>query len=329
MVSKRALITGISGQDGSYLAELLLEKGYEVHGLVQRLELEDPERRLFRIRHLTDRLSLHPASIESFPSLFRVVQEVQPDECYHLAAASFVSYSFDEEFAIFNANVTGTHNMLSVIRQCAPGCRFYFAASSEMFGNAPCSPQNENTPFRPRSSYGITKVTGFHLTSNYREAYGLFACSGILYNHESERRGFEFVTRKITSTVAKIKHGRANELRLGNLDAQRDWGYAPDYVQAMWRILQQDQPDDFVIATGELHSVRDFAEAAFSVVGLDWSQYVVSDPRYYRPLEEHPLVGDASKAAKVLGWKPVVRFDELVRRMVEEDLRRMENTMEI
>ena len=329
MVSKRALITGISGQDGSYLAELLLEKGYEVHGLVQRLELEDPERRLFRIRHLTDRLGLHPASIESFPSLFRVVQEVQPDECYHLAAASFVSYSFDEEFAIFNANVTGTHNMLSVIRQCAPGCRFYFAASSEMFGNAPCSPQNENTPFRPRSSYGITKVTGFHLTSNYREAYGLFACSGILYNHESERRGFEFVTRKITSTVAKIKHGRANELRLGNLDAQRDWGYAPDYVQAMWQILQQDQPDDFVIATGELHSVREFAEAAFSAVGLDWSQYVVSDPRYYRPLEEHPLVGDASKAEKVLGWNPVVRFDELVRRMVEEDLRRLENAMEI
>jgi GDPmannose 4,6-dehydratase len=329
LAPKKALITGISGQDGSYLAELLLEKGYEVHGLVQRLELEDPERRLFRIHHLMDRVKLYPASIESFPGLFRVVEQVQPDECYHLAAASFVSYSFDEEFAIFNANVTGTHNMLSVIRQGAPHCRFYFAASSEMFGRAPCSPQNENTPFHPRSSYGITKVTGFHLTSNYRESYGLFACSGILYNHESERRGFEFVTRKITSTAARIKFGRANELRLGNLDALRDWGYAPDYVDAMWRILQQDQPDDFVIATGELHSVREFAQAAFDVAGLDWSQYVVSDPRYYRPLEEHSLVGDASKARVQLGWKPTVHFEELVHRMVEEDIRRIKNALEI
>lgn len=329
MAAKKALISGISGQDGSYLAELLLSKGYEVHGLVQRLELEDPDRRLFRIHHLLDRLSLHPVSIESFPALFRVAAQIQPDECYHLAAASFVSYSFDEEFAIFNANVTGTHNMLSVIRQCAPRCRFYFASSSEMFGRAPYSPQNESTPFNPRSSYGITKVTGFHLTCNYRESYAMYACSGILYNHESERRGFEFVTRKITSTVAKIRYGRASELRLGNLDAQRDWGYAPDYVDAMWRILQQDQPDDFVIATGELHSVRDFAQAAFEVVGLDWSRYVVSDPRYYRPLEEHPLVGDASKAHAQLGWKPSVRFEELVQRMVKEDLRRLENAMDV
>ena len=326
MAVKKALITGISGQDGSYLAELLLEKGYEVHGLVLRVELEDPEQKLFRIKHLLDRLTLHSASIESFPSLFRVVERVQPDECYHLAAASFVSYSFDEEFAIFNANVTGTHFMLSVIRESAPHCRFYFAASSEMFGRAPCSPQNEQTSFHPRSAYGITKVTGFHLTSSYRENYGLFACSGILYNHESERRGFEFVTRKISSTVARIKLGRAHELRLGNLDAMRDWGYAPDYVEAMWRMLQQGQPDDYVIATGEPHSVREFVQEAFAVTGLDWQPYVVVDPRFFRPAEEVVLTGDASKARAQLGWAPRVRFSELVRRMVEEDLRRLEQS---
>lgn len=320
MAAKKALITGISGQDGSYLAELLLDKGYEVHGLVQRVELEDPERQLCRIRHLVDRLTLHPASIESFPGLFRIVEQVQPDECYHLAAASFVSYSVDEEFAIFNANVTGTHYILSALRERAPQCRFYFAGSSEMFGRAPYSPQDENTPFHPRSAYGITKVTGFHLTRNYRENYGMFTCSGILYNHESERRGYEFVTRKISSTVARIKLGKASELRLGNLDAQRDWGYAPDYVEAMWLMLQQDQPDDFVIATGEPHSVREFVQAAFDVVGLDWEKYVVIDPRFYRPAEEHTLTGDASKARSRLGWQPRVRFPELVRRMVLADI---------
>lgn len=320
MAAKKALITGISGQDGSYLAELLLDKGYEVHGLVQRVELEDPERQLCRIRHLVDRLTLHPASIESFPGLFRIVEQVQPDECYHLAAASFVSYSVDEEFAIFNANVTGTHYILSALRERAPKCRFYFAGSSEMFGRAPYSPQDENTPFHPRSAYGITKVTGFHLTRNYRENYGMFTCSGILYNHESERRGYEFVTRKISSTVARIKLGKASELRLGNLDAQRDWGYAPDYVEAMWLMLQQDQPDDFVIATGEPHSVREFVQAAFDVVGLDWEKYVVIDPRFYRPAEEHTLTGDASKARSRLGWQPRVRFPELVRRMVLADI---------
>jgi GDPmannose 4,6-dehydratase len=323
-VTPKALITGISGQDGSYLAELLLEKGYEVHGLVQRVKLEDPERRLVRIQHLLDRLTLHPSSIESFPSLFRAVERIQPDECYHLAAASFVSYSFDEEFAIFNVNVNGTHYMLSVIRESAPHCRFYFAASSEMFGKAPCSPQNEDTPFHPRSAYGITKVTGFHLTQNYRENYGLYACSGILFNHESERRGYEFVTRKITSTVARIKLGRAKELRLGNLDAMRDWGYAPDYVDAMWRMLQHEAPDDYVIATGEPHSVRAFVEAAFAVADLDWRDYVVTDPRFFRPAEEHTLTGDSSKARARLGWEPRVHFEELVRRMVVADLERLE-----
>lgn len=325
-MTKKALITGISGQDGSYLAELLLEKGYQVHGLVQHVELEDPERRLFRIKHLTDRLHLHPASIESFPGLFRAIERIQPDECYHLAAASFVSYSFDDEFAIFNANVTGTHFMLSVIRESAPKCRFYFAASSEMFGRAPCSPQDENTPFHPRSAYGITKVTGFYLTQNYRENYGLFACSGILYNHESERRGFEFVTRKITSTVARIKLGRVNELRLGNLDAIRDWGYAPDYVDAMWRMLQQESPDDYVIATGEPHSVRAFVQAAFEVAGLDWQKYVTIDPRFYRPAEEQILTGNALKARTRLDWSPRVRFEELVQRMVQADIELLERT---
>lgn len=322
-MAKKALITGISGQDGSYLAEMLLEKGYEVHGLVQRVDLEDPERRLWRIASIVDRLTLHPASIESFPGLFRVVERIHPDECYHLAAASFVSYSFDEEFAIFNANVNGTHYILSVIQESSPQCRFYFAASSEMFGRVDCSPQDEETVFHPRSAYGISKVTGFHLTRTYRENYGMFACSGILYNHESERRGFEFVTRKITSTVARIKLGKANDLRLGNLEAKRDWGYAPDYVEAMWAMLQQDQPDDYVIATGEPHSVREFARAAFSVVDLDWERYVVVDPRFFRPAEEHTLTGDATKAHTRLHWQPKVHFEELVRRMVLADMERL------
>lgn len=320
---KKAFITGISGQDGSYLAEFLLEKGYEVHGLVQRVELEDPDRSLWRISHLLNRLTLHPSSIESYPSLFRIIGKVQPDECYHLAAASFVSYSFDEEFAIFNSNVNGTHNILSVIKECAPQCRFYFAGSSEMFGNAKTSPQDENTPFHPRSAYGITKVTGFDLTRNYRENYRLFACNGIMYNHESERRGFEYVTRKITSTVAKIKLGLAAELRLGNLDAQRDWGYAPDYVQAMWLMLQQPEPDDFVIATGIQHSVREFVIQAFNEVGLEWEKFVVVDPKYFRPAEAITLTGNPSKARDILGWFPTIGFDDIVSRMVQEDLTRL------
>jgi GDPmannose 4,6-dehydratase len=319
-MARKALITGISGQDGSYLAELLLEKGYEVHGLVMRVELEDPQRRLAKIGHLLERVTLHPASVESYPSLFRVVERVQPDECYHLAAASFVSYSFDEEFAIFNTNITGTHSILSAIQERVPGCRFYFAASSEMFGRADVSPQNEATPFHPRSAYGITKVTGFHLTRMYRENNGLFACSGILYNHESERRGYEFVTRKITSNVARIKLGLAKELRLGNLEARRDWGYAPDYVEAIWRMMQQDRADDYVIATGETHSVEDFVAAAFGVVGLNWRDFVVCDRRFFRPAEELVLTGDASKARANLGWEPKVHFDELVPRMVLADL---------
>jgi GDPmannose 4,6-dehydratase len=317
---KRAVITGITGQDGSYLAELLLEKGYEVHGIIRRVAIEDPEHRLWRILHLKDRLHLHAASLESLPSIYRVFQTVKPDECYHLAAQSFVTYSFEDEFSTLNANINGTHHVLSALRDCAPTCRFYFAASSEMFGKVTEVPQTEGTSFHPRSAYGISKVAGFHLTRNYREAYGVKGSSGILYNHESPRRGFEFVTRKITSHAARIKLGLANELRLGNLDAKRDWGHARDYVRAMWLMLQQQEGGDYVIATGVQHSVRDFAEAAFDHVALDYRKYVVIDPQLIRPADVETLMGDASLAHEKLGWTPGIGFTQLVQEMVEADL---------
>jgi len=317
---KRALITGITGQDGSYLAELLLEKGYEVHGIVRRVAIEDPEHRLWRLLPFKDRLRLHAASLESFPSIYRVFQEVKPQECYHLAAQSFVAYSFEDEFSTLNTNINGTHYVLAALRECAPECRFYFAASSEMFGKVVETPQTEKTPFYPRSAYGISKVAGFDLTRNYREAYGIKAWSGILYNHESPRRGFEFVTRKITSHVAKIKLGLAKEVHLGNLDARRAWGHAREYVRGMWMMLQQDDPDDYVIATGEQHTVREFAEAAFSCVGLDYQNHVTLDPQLLRPAEVELLLGDASKAKKKLGWSCQVKFKQLVEEMVEADL---------
>ena len=318
---KRALITGITGQDGSYLAELLLEKGYEVHGLVRRVAIEDPEHRLWRILHLKDRLKLHAASLESLPSIYRVFQAVKPDECYHLAAQSFVAYSFEDEFSTLNANINGTHHVLAALRDCAPDCRFYFAASSEMFGKVAQMPQNELTPFHPRSAYGISKVAGFHLTRNYREAYGVKASSGILYNHESPRRGFEFVTRKITSHAARIKLGLAKELRLGNLESRRDWGHAREYVRAMWLMLQQDEPEDYVIATGEQHSVREFVETAFSRLGLNYHDHVIIDPQLLRPADVETLLGDAAKARRKLRWSCQVKFKELVHEMVEADLR--------
>lgn len=325
---KRALITGISGQDGSYLAELLLEKGYEVHGLARRMAIENPEHRLFRIRHLVGKIELHGASLESYPSLYQVISRIRPDEVYHLAAQSFVSYSFEDEFTTMAANVNGTHYMLAAVRELIPQSRFYFAGSSEMFGNPPDVPQNEETIFRPRSPYGISKVTGYYLTRNYREAYGMYACSGILYNHESPRRGLEFVTRKITSQAAKIKLGLANELRLGNLDARRDWGHAREYVKAMWMMLQQSKPDDFVIATGENHSVGDFAELAFSTIGLNVHDYLKIDDRYKRPAEVDNLLGNCSKAKQTLGWNYTLSFKELVREMVESDLAFFSREME-
>lgn len=318
---KKALITGLTGQDGSYLAELLLGKGYEVHGIVRRVALEDPEHRMWRIRHLLKDIHLHSASLESYPSLFGVIRQIRPEECYHLAAQSFVSYSFEDEFSTLNANINGTHYMLSAVKEMAPDCRFYFAASSEMFGKVREVPQNELTPFHPRSSYGISKVAGFHLTMNYREAYGMHASSGILYNHESPRRGFEFVTRKITHQLAKIKLGLANDLRLGNLEAKRDWGHAADYVQAMWLMLQQEQPDDYVISTGECHTVREFCEIAFSHVALNYQDYVVVDERFFRPSEVEILQGDCNKAKRVLGWNYKRSFKDLVHDMVESDLR--------
>ena len=318
---KRALITGITGQDGSYLAEFLLEKGYEVHGIVRRVAIEDSEHRLWRIKHLLDKIILHPASMESYASIFNVVDKLKPDECYHLAAQSFVSYSFEDEFSTINTNINGTHYVLSAIKEKAPDCRLYFAGSSEMFGLVKETPQNENTPFHPRSPYGISKVAGFDLTRNYREAYHLFACSGILFNHESPRRGYEFVTRKISNVAAQIKLGLAKELRLGNLEAKRDWGYAGDYVRAMWLMLQQEKPDDYVIATGEAHSVKEFAELAFRHAGLDSEDYLRVDETFYRPAEVQLLMGDYSKAKKILGWKPTVSFKGLIEMMVDSDLK--------
>lgn len=320
-MSRKAFITGITGQDGSYLAESLLAKGYEVHGLVRRVALEDPGHRLGRIAHIRSQIGLHAGSLESFPSLYQLVRRIQPDECYHLAAQSFVSYSFDDEFSTLNTNINGTHYLLAAVKEAAPRCRFYFAGSSEMFGKVEEIPQTELTRFHPRSAYGISKVAGFDLTRNYREAYGLYAASGILFNHESARRGFEFVTRKITSGVAAIAAGKGVEVRLGNLEARRDWGHAPDYVEAMWLMLQQDTPDDYVVATGKTHSVREFCEMAFGFVGLDYRKYVVTDDLLHRPAEVDLLIGNPAKAKAVLGWKTTTSFEGLVRLMVEADCR--------
>ena len=319
-MKKKALITGITGQDGSYLAEYLISLDYEVHGLVRRVALEDPQRRFTRIRHLLEQITLHPASIESYPSIFHVLSKHNFDECYHLAAQSFVAESFQDGFSTMNTNIDGTHYMLAALRELRPKCRFYFAGSSEMFGKVVETPQTEMTRFHPRSPYGISKVAGFELTRNYREAYGMFAASGILFNHESPRRGHEFVTRKITSGVARIKLGMADELALGNLDAQRDWGHAKDYVRAMHLMLQTDSPDDYVVATEDPHTVREFCELAFSQVGLDYRDHVKVNKQFFRPAEVELLVGDATKAHNELGWRPRYTFAEIVKEMVEADL---------
>ena len=329
MRQKKAFITGITGQDGSYLTEYLLARGYEVHGLVRRVALEDPTRRFTRLEHLLDRVTLHPASLESYPSIFHVLAKQEFDECYHLAAQSFVAESFADGFSTMNTNINGTHYMLAALRELQPNCKFYFAGSSEMFGKVHETPQNEETSFHPRSPYGISKVAGFDLTRNYREAYGMYCVSGILFNHESPRRGFEFVTRKITSTVARIKLGIASELRLGNLDAKRDWGHAADYVQAMHLMLQQEEPDDYVVATGETHTVRDFCELAFARAGLDYRDYVKQDEQFYRPAEVDLLMGNAAKAQRVLGWQPLHSFEQLVDEMVDADLEAVRRSSKI
>jgi len=321
MAAKRALITGISGQDGSYLAELLLAKGYEVHGTVLRRDLEAPEIQLANLSGFLPRLHLHAAELESYPAIVRTIGDARPDECYHLAARSFVGFCFEDEFATMNTNINGTHHVLAALRTIVPECRFFFAGSSEMFGKVDHSPQSEATHFHPRSAYGISKETAYELMRNYREAYGFYGACGILYNHESPRRGHEFVTRKITSTVARIKKGLSTELRLGRTDSRRDWGYAPEYVEAMWLMLQQPQPDDYVIATGETHTVQEFAELAFSIAGLRAADYLRRDETLVRPNEELALRGDAAKARRCLGWVPGTTFEEIVRKMVAADLR--------
>ena len=316
---KRAVITGITGQDGSYLAELLLERGYEVFGVIRRLSAPN----VWRIEHLTDRITLRPADLLDQLSLIRLLADVRPHEVYNLAAMSFVPASWDQPMLTGEFNAQGVTRVLEAIRHVDPSIKLYQASSSEMFGKVREVPQTELTPFYPRSPYGVSKVYGHYITVNYRESYGLFACSGILFNHESPRRGLEFVTRKVTDGVARIKLGLADTLSLGNLDAQRDWGFAGDYVRAMWLMLQQEQPDDYVIATGESHSVRELVELAFGHVGLSWQKYVRLDSAFLRPAEVDHLVGDASKARKQLGWAPSVDFRGLVGMMVDSDLKRL------
>ncbi len=302
------------------MAELLLAKDYEVHGIGRREASEDPSHRLRNIRHLTDKLKLHVGAIENHASLYKIVGEVNPDECYHLAGSSFVSYALDDDLSVLSSNYNSTHHLLASIKELVPACRFYFAGSSEMFGRAEAAPQDEKTRFSPRSIYGIAKVASYYLVTNYRRDHGLFACSGILYNHESPRRGYEFVTRKITSGVAKIFLGMERSLEIGNMDARRDWGYAPEYVEAMWKILNAPAPDDYVIATGELHTVREFLSLACSIVDLNYENFVRVNPAYYRPDEGTPLVGNCSKATSVLGWQPRKNLRSIVEEMVLADI---------
>ncbi|UCC82273.1 MAG: GDP-mannose 4,6-dehydratase [Gemmatimonadota bacterium] len=318
-MAKRALITGITGQDGSYLADLLLEKGYEVFGLVRRSSTVSLE----RVEHIEDRITILSGDLLDQNSLLTAFEEARPDEVYNLAAQSFVPASWSQPVLTGEATGLGVMRVLEAVRHVSPEARFYQASSSEMFGKVRETPQSERTPFYPRSPYGVAKVYGHWITVNYRESYGLFAVSGILFNHESPRRGLEFVTRKVTDAAAQIKLGRATELRLGNLDARRDWGFAGDYVEAMWRMLQQEEPTDFVVGTGIQHSVRDLVELAFGHLELDWKKHVVQDERLLRPAEVDTLVADSTQAREVLGWKPAVDFEELIRMMVEADLERL------
>ena len=317
---KKALITGITGQDGSYLAEYLINKGYEVHGLIRRIALEDETHRLWRIRHILKKVHLHSASLESYASIVKIIQKLKPKEVYHLGAQSYVGYSFQDEFSTLNTNINGTHYILSAIKDFSPKSKLYFAGSSEMFGESKTKKQSETTPFHPRSAYGISKVTGFELTRNYREAYSIFAVTGILFNHESPRRGFEFVTRKISHGVARIKLGLQDKIELGNVKALRDWGHAKDYVEAMWLMLQQKKPNDYVIGTGMQYSVSDFAKLAFSHVGLDYKKYLKINKNLLRPAEVTTLLAYYSQSRKKLKWKPKISFKELVADMVDSDI---------
>ena len=322
---KKALITGISGQDGSYLSEFLLKKNYEVHGVIRRVALEDETHRLWRLRNIRKDIHLHSGSLESFPSLAKIINKVRPDEIYHLAAQSYVANSFEDEFSTINTNINGTHYLLASMKEFSPNSKFYFAGSSEMFGKTVESPQNEKTKFYPRSAYGISKVTGFELTRNYREAYNFYTSTGILFNHESPRRGFEFVTRKISLAVARIKNDLQKKISLGNIKAMRDWGHAKDYVKAMWLMLQQEKPEDFVIGTGKQHSVEEFLTIAFSHVGLNFRDFLIIDKRFFRPAEVETLLADPTNAKKQLGWKPNIIFEDLVKEMVESDLKNIKD----
>ena len=323
-MKKRALITGITGQDGSYLAEFLLKKGYEVHGMVRRVASEDKTHRFWRLRKFLDKLHIHAGSLESYASMIKIITKVKPHELYHLGAQSYIDYAFKDEFSTVNTNINGTHYLLSAIKEFSPKTRFYFAGTSEMFGKVRETPQNEKTPFYPRSVYGISKVAGFDLTRNYREAYNLFCCSGILFNHESPRRGFEFVTRKITHAVARIKFGIQKDLKLGNMDAKRDWGHAKDHVEAMWLMLNQKKPTDYVVSTGKHYTVRDFTKLAFKLVNLDYKKYVKVDKKLYRPAEVETLLGNCRKIKKELKWEPKYDFKSLVEDMVKADLKFVE-----
>lgn len=321
-MKKKALITGIAGQDGSYLAEFLLNKGYEVHGILRKESIENVVE-LENLKNVLNKITLHPCSVDNHSGIYKIIKDVQPDECYHFAAASFVSYSFDDEHSMISTNFNSTHYLLSALKEIVPKCRFYFAASSELFGQSHVSPQNEETKFNPRSIYGISKLASFYVVKNYREHHGMYACSGISYNHESVRRGNIFVTRKITTSVALIAAGQLEKLELGNIDAIRDWGYAPEYVEVMWKMLNnQHGPNDYVIATGIGHTVRDFLKIAFDTVGLNYKKYVVINKSFFRPSEKIPLIGDNSKIKKDLNWQPRKKFEKIVREMVENDLRR-------
>jgi GDPmannose 4,6-dehydratase len=317
---KKALITGITGQDGSYLAEYLLTRGYEVHGLIRPSAGTEEDRSFWRIQSIRDKLFLHASDLEDYSNLEAIIQTVQPDECYHLAAETFVFNSLEDESSILKTNTQSTHHLLLGLKNLAPDCRFFFAGSSEMFGEASKAPQNESTPFNPRSIYGVSKVIGHDLVRYYRDHLDLFACTGVMYNHESPRRGTRFVTRKITSTAVKIKLGMETELRLGNIEAERDWGYAGDTVAAMHSMLNADQPNHYVIATGTTHTIQNFMKQAFEELDLNYEDYLVIDPEFYRPKEDVPLVGDAGKIRSQLQWEPKVSFEDMLRKMVQSDL---------